>query len=126
MDDKQQVMQAERAFARSMAERDFAAFQRHLSEEAVFFSGNQQVLRGRQQVAQAWRAYFDGPQAPFSWEPESVEVLPSGTLAHSSGPVRDAAGKIIMHFNSIWRKEAPGVWRVVFDKGSPLPPAAQR
>ncbi len=121
---KLQVMAAERAFARSMAERDFDAFQRFLSEEAVFF-GSKQVWHGRTQVAQAWKAYFEGPQAPFSWEPETVEVLPSGTLAHSSGPVRDASGNIIMHFNSVWRREAPGVWRVVFDKGSPLPTAAK-
>jgi ketosteroid isomerase-like protein len=23
-------------------------------------------------------------------------------------------------FNSVWRQEAQGLWRVVFDKGSPL------
>jgi hypothetical protein len=26
---------------------------------------------------------------------------------------------VVGRFNSIWRREAPGVWRVVFDKGSP-------
>jgi hypothetical protein len=33
--------------------------------------------------------------------------------------VRDADGKPIARFNSVWRQEAPGVWRVVFDKGQP-------
>lgn len=46
-------------------------------------------------------------------------MLGDGTLAHSSGPVRDASGKPIARFNSVWRQEAPGVWRVVLDKGSP-------
>lgn len=55
---------------------------------------------------------------PFSWEPDVVEVLESGTLALSSGPVLDPAGKLIGRFNSIWRREAPGVWRIVFDRGS--------
>jgi hypothetical protein len=45
-------------------------------------------------------------------------VLDSGTLALSSGPVRSPDGKVFARFNSIWRLEAPGVWRVVFDKGS--------
>lgn len=119
---QQQVFAAERAFARSMAERDFAAFGKHLSEEAVFF-GSRQVLRGKDEVLKGWKGFFDGPQAPFSWEPEVVEVLASGTLAHSSGPVRDEKGQPVMQFNSIWRQESPGVWKVVFDKGTPLPPA---
>jgi len=45
-------------------------------------------------------------------------VLDSGTLALSSGPVFDPDGKQIATFNSIWRLEAPGQWRIVFDKGS--------
>jgi hypothetical protein len=44
-------------------------------------------------------------------------VLDSGTLALSSGPVRDASGKHFANFQSIWRQESPGVWRVVFDRG---------
>ena len=47
-----------------------------------------------------------------------VEVLESGNLALSSGPVRNASGEEVGRFNSIWRKEADGTWRVVFDKGS--------
>jgi hypothetical protein len=46
-----------------------------------------------------------------------VEVLPSGTLALSSGPVRDPSGKVTARFSSIWRLEAPGQWRIIFDKG---------
>ena len=47
-------------------------------------------------------------------------MLASGTLAHSSGPVRDRAGKLVSRFNSVWRQESPGVWRIVFDKGCEL------
>ena len=116
-----QVEATERAFALSMARRDHGAFSALLSEQAVFFGGGEMV-RGKAAVAAAWRPYFDGAQAPFSWEPDRVEVLDDGTLALSTGPVRDATGKPIARFNSIWRQEAPGVWRVVFDKGSPLAP----
>jgi ketosteroid isomerase-like protein len=118
---RQQVSAAERAFARSMAERNHAAFTALLSEQAHFYGGGQ-VLRGKAAVAVGWKAFFDGPQAPFSWEPDSVEVLPDGTLALSTGPVRDPQGKAVARFNSVWRQEAPGVWRVVFDKGQPPDP----
>lgn len=118
---QQQVFAAERAFAKSMADRDASAFARHVSDEAVFFNGPG-VLHGKQEVLAAWSQFFKGKTAPFSWEPDRVEVLQSGTLALSTGLVRDPNGEVISRFNSIWRREAPGVWRVVFDKGSPVEP----
>ena len=114
---KQQVEDAERAFAATMARRDYAAFTTFLSDEAVFFSG-ETALHGKQEVAAAWKPFFDGEEAPFAWEPGVVEVLDSGTLALSSGPVFDPGGKLFSHFTSIWRLEAPGTWRVIFDKGN--------
>jgi ketosteroid isomerase-like protein len=113
---RQQVAATERAFAKTMADRDHAAFSTFLSDETVFFSGAQPV-RGRQAVAEQWKRYFEQSQAPFSWEPAEIEVLDSGTLALSSGPVRDPDGKQIASFTSIWRLEAPGTWRIIFDKG---------
>jgi hypothetical protein len=32
--------------------------------------------------------------------------------------VYDPGGKLVATFTSIWRLEAPGVWRIVFDKGN--------
>ncbi len=118
---KEQVFAAEQAFARSMAVRDRAAFAAHVSDEAVFFTAAE-PYRGKAQVLAGWARFFEGPAAPFSWAPDRVEVLASGDLALSTGRVRDPAGKVIGRFNSIWRQEAPGRWRVVFDKGSPPEP----
>jgi len=114
---QRQVAETERAFARTMADRDHAAFSGFLAEDAVFF-GSHRVLHGKSEVAEAWKPLYDKPQAPFSWEPAQVEVLDSGNLALSTGPVRDAQGRQIATYNSIWRRQAPGVWRIVFDKGS--------
>ena len=117
VDLQRQVADTERAFAKTMADRDHIAFASFLSDEAVFFSASK-PLHGKQHVAAAWKRLYEGPTAPFSWQPEQVEVLPTGTLALSSGPVRDPQGKLIATFTSIWRLEAPGVWRIVFDKGN--------
>lgn len=117
---RRQVFDAERGFAATMARRDFEGFAQFLSREAVFMNPNG-AARGKEAVAAAWRACFDKPQAPFSWEPTDVEVLASGTLAYSSGPVRDAGGKPVGRFNSVWRLEGPGTWRVVFDRGCDCP-----
>ncbi|HJR18022.1 MAG TPA: nuclear transport factor 2 family protein [Gemmatimonadales bacterium] len=112
-----QVFVAESSFAASMAKRDLEAFAGMLSEEAVFFADTG-ALRGKTAVVEGWRKFFVG-EVPFSWEPEVIEVLPSGTLALSSGPVRDPSGTRVGTFNSIWRREPDGRWRVIFDKGGP-------
>jgi ketosteroid isomerase-like protein len=117
VDLQEQVADTERAFARTMADRDFDGFVTFLSEEAVFFSG-ETPLRGKQQVMDTWKPYYEKQDAPFSWEPERVVVLDSGTLALSTGPVHDPSGKLIATYNSIWRLEAAGKWRIIFDKGN--------
>ena len=111
-----QVRETERAFAKTMADRDHAGFVSFLADETVFM-GDPQTLRGKAAVAAAWKAFYDGAQAPFSWEPERVEVLDTGTLALSSGPVRDPKGTRVGTFNSVWRRDASGSWKIVFDKG---------
>lgn len=113
---RQQVEDTERAFAATMANRDLDAFTTYLSEEAVFF-GDASPLRGKQAVSAAWSSYFQDPEAPFSWEPREVEVLESGSLALSSGPVLEPGGAQVATFTSIWRREASGEWKIVFDKG---------
>jgi ketosteroid isomerase-like protein len=114
---KREVDATERAFARTMAERDFAGFARFIAEDAVFIE-DPQPLRGRQRVIDGWQVLYQRPEAPFSWEPELVEVLASGQLALTSGPVRDPKGKLIGSFTSVWRREQPGVWRIIFDRGN--------
>jgi len=111
----EQVMAAERAFARTMVDRDFKGFVTFVSSEAIFFSGNA-VQHGAAEVAASWKSSFSGAHAPFTWAPDFVEVLPSGKLALSTGPVY-VAGKVVGRFNSVWRLEGPNTWRVVFDKG---------
>jgi hypothetical protein len=69
---QEQVRKAETAFARSMADRDHSAFASYLANDAVFMSGARAV-RGAQ--AADWKRFFDGPRAPFSWEPQTVVQL---------------------------------------------------
>ena len=113
---KRQVFAAESSFAASMAERNLAGFATHVSPEAIFF-GDSTVMRGKEEVLARWRGFFSDPDAPFSWKPDVIEVLPSGHLALSSGPVFDPNGKKVGTFSSIWRRESDGKWQIIFDKG---------
>jgi ketosteroid isomerase-like protein len=122
---ERQVRDHEMAFARTMADRDVEAFAGFVSEEGIFLGGPA-PLRGREAVVSAWAPYFEGETPPFSWEPETVVVLDSGHLALSTGPVYDGQGRKTAIFTTTWREEEPGVWRVVFDRGTracePEPP----
>jgi ketosteroid isomerase-like protein len=113
-----QVRERERAFARTMADRDLKAFAGFLSGDAIFLS-NGKALKGAPAIVDGWKRYYEGPRAPFSWAPETVEVVESGELALSTGPVHDPDGKRIGTFTSTWRREADGQWRIVLDSGCP-------
>jgi ketosteroid isomerase-like protein len=114
---EEQVRRTEIAFAKTMADRDHKAFVSFLSEGAIFMGRT--TLRGREAIAAGWRHFYEGPSAPFSWEPERVEVLESGSLGVTSGPVRDPSGRRIGTFNSVWRRERDGRWRILIDIGCP-------
>jgi ketosteroid isomerase-like protein len=113
---QRQVFAAESSFAASMARRDANAFAAFVSPEAVFF-GDTTVMRGKAAVIEGWRRFFVEPAAPFSWKPKVIEVLASGKLAWSSGPVYDPSGRQIGTYNSVWRRESDGRWRIILDKG---------
>jgi ketosteroid isomerase-like protein len=113
---KQQVFAAESTFAASFARRDTTGFSAMVAPDAIFF-GRTTVMRGKAAVVDGWRPLFAEKAPPFSWKPEVIEVAESGNLAFSSGPVYDPEGRQFGTFNSIWRREPGGSWRIVFDKG---------
>lgn len=111
-----QVAAIEQAFADTMAKRDFTAFASFIDDDAVFW-GNEGALRGKDSVLKAWKPYFEADAAPFAWKPETIMALPSGDLAHSTGPVWTADGTVVAHYHSTWRKGEDGQWKIIFDKG---------
>lgn len=115
---REQVRQREIAFAKTMADRDHEAFKSFLAEDAIFLSGTN-ALKGAEAVADAWKSLYEKPEAPFSWMPETVEVVESGGLAISTGPVFAPDGTRAGTFNSTWRREKDGSWKVVLDNGCP-------
>ena len=113
----EQVRLAEAAFAKTMADRDHPAFTSFLAEDTIFLGRT--AMRGKGAVAEAWKGFFSARKAPFSWKPERVEVNDAGTMALSTGPVFDPDGTQTGNFSSVWRREADGKWKIVFDMGCP-------
>jgi len=122
-DTVREVMDVERAFARTMADRDLKAFSGFVAEDAVFRDGKK-LLVGRSAVVEGWRDLFQAGPPPFSWEPDRVTVDKAGATAISSGPVRGANGQIVARFTTIWRKltasDGNVRWQAIVDQGVPL------
>ncbi len=111
------------AFSQSVESRDTEEFKSFLDTDARFVGST--VTRGPEEIVAAWQPFFadDGPV--IKWRPKFVEVLEEGTLALTRGPYRmiaeDSEGNRVENwgtFNSVWRKNADGDWRVVFDAGN--------
>jgi ketosteroid isomerase-like protein len=113
----EQVRATEIAFAKTLADRDVAKFRSMIAPDVIWLADK--PLRGPDEVLTRWSKFFEGPTAPFSWAPELVEVQDGGTLALSTGPVLDPSGKRVATFSSIWRREAGGEWKIIFDRGCP-------
>ena len=110
-----EVKASEIAFAKAMADRKLDKFTEFVAEDAVFNGRGAQI--GRYAVVEAWKRFFEGPRAPFSWGPDAVAPTADGRYAISTGLVHNPEGKVTGRFTSIWRKDADGHWRVVADQG---------
>lgn len=115
-----QVRDAEVAFAKAFADRDKTAFFAMVADDATFLSGGG-ASAGKAQVVESWSRYFEGPEAPFSWNPDRVSVSADGNLGLSTGPVYDTRSRHVGDFISTWRRDAKGNWKVVFDSNGPGP-----
>ena len=118
-----EVRATEVAFAKTLADRDVKTFRAMIAPDVIWLADV--PLRGPDQVVRNWQKFFDAPQAPFSWSPELVEVQDGGRLALSTGPVLNSAGKRVGTYTSIWRREASGEWKIIFDRGCPVCDCAQ-
>jgi ketosteroid isomerase-like protein len=111
-------------FSKAAESRDAESFSSFIDDDARFVSNS--VTSGPKAITEAWAGFFadDGPL--IKWRPQFVEVLKDGKLALTRGPYRmiakDPEGNTVEGwgtFNSIWRRQDDGEWKVVFDAGNP-------
>jgi ketosteroid isomerase-like protein len=109
-------------FSKSIENRDLEAFRSFLDADARFVSDR--PLRGIEEIASSWSIFIPADAPRIKWRPQFVEVLEDGSLALTRGPYRyttkDEAGEELVFwgtFNSVWRKQDDGSWKVVFDAG---------
>ena len=113
-------------FSKSVEQLDMDAFRSFIDADARFVGAS--VLRGVDQIAEGWSVFFSGELPKIKWRPQVIEILENGRLALSRGPYisvsENADGDKVETwgtFNSIWRLNDDGKWRVVFDAGNAAP-----
>jgi uncharacterized protein (TIGR02246 family) len=110
-------------FSLAAEARDAEQFASFIDADARFVGNS--VLHGTEAIVEAWSVFFTADGPSIKWRPRFVEVLEDGTLALTRGPYRliatDESGNRTESwgtFNSVWRKQDDGSWKVVFDAGS--------
>ena len=110
-------------FSLAAEARDAVQFASFIDPDARFVGSS--VLHGSEAIVEAWQVFFSADGPSIKWRPQFVEVLEDGTLALTRGPYRvistDESGSRKESwgtFNSVWRKQADGEWKVVFDAGN--------
>jgi len=123
-----QIDKADSEFARAVADRDRDRFLSFIADATTFGGGSATELHGKDAVWKAWSDFFapDGPT--LTWTPRKGEVIGAGDVGYTTGRAvmrtRGADGKLTerqTEYITVWKKQADGRWKVIFDTGSTLP-----
>jgi ketosteroid isomerase-like protein len=121
---RQELMEADLAFARDVAQQGLDAWVAHFAEDGVMFRSGEPVV-GHDAIRALMAPLFADSTYSLRWKPDQAEVAASGDLGYTVGTYRSMAvgsqGVAIRGTGSyvtIWRRQPDGSWRVVLDIGS--------
>jgi ketosteroid isomerase-like protein len=122
----EKLMAVDREFSRlSAAEGRAAAFAAYTGDGATILRDNAHPFVGREAIAELMAR---SPQGTLTWDPHFADVSDSGALGytsrHSEYRETDSSGRerrSLGYYVTIWKKQADGEWKVVFDTGSDGP-----
>ena len=128
--DGQEILEADRAFSRlSGAEGISAAFTAYMADDAVIYRDGTEPIVGADAIRAAYAGVTGGS---LTWEPSTVDVADSGDLGWTRGSyLYRGEGEDGEPFESrgfyvsIWRRQADGSWKYVFDSGIRGPAPAE-
>jgi ketosteroid isomerase-like protein len=119
---RQSLLEADRAFCRLSLTTDVpTAFGLTMAEGATLLRTGLEPMTGREAILAHFAAW---PGGTLRWEPTFADVAASGDLGYTLGTYEyratSAEGQPEVstgHYVTIWRKQADGSWKFVFDTG---------
>jgi ketosteroid isomerase-like protein len=126
--DKQAVEQFTRHFEALFDEGDAAGMAACYAEDARLLAENTELIRGRADIEQFWRAAIARARAAGAARTITLdEVTSSDSLGYALGTVtvRIPNGpQLVTKYATIWQCDAAGRWQLAVDSSSPNPPQA--
>lgn len=122
------LLDADRAFAEATAKGRLEGFSSFLAEDTATLRPDLPVIRGRKAVAERWAPLLNNPAMSIRWQPLDATISSSGDLGYTIGAyeiVRSGEGAGVVgtgKYVTIWKKQADGSWKVIFDSGVPDTP----
>ena len=120
------LLEADRRFSELSVEKGaYKAFDRFMAEDAVLYRDLAHPIRGRAAIRESMTG-----GGTLRWEPFFADISESADLGYTLGEyaytVADSLGvpgTSTGYYVSIWKRQADGSWKYVFDTGvrSPLP-----
>ena len=118
------LMDVDRAFARSVAERGAEAWVESFSESGAMLVPGAEI-RGHPAIREAMTPSFETPGFSLNWDPTRARISAGGDLGYTIGRYRSEApgedGAVVSEgtYVTIWRLGEDGEWRVELDLGVP-------
>ncbi|WP_141653058.1 DUF4440 domain-containing protein [Phenylobacterium immobile] len=110
------VVAAEHAFAKSVGDRGVRdGFLAHMADDAVVFSPDAMNAKTFFTGRPPGKAPKDGGTL-LTWWPTFAGLAASGDLGFTTGPA-EADGKRFTHYFTVWKRQADGGWKWVYDGG---------
>jgi ketosteroid isomerase-like protein len=131
-DPKAALMDADRAFARTTAEKGLDGWMGFMADDAAKTRRpGDKLTVGKAAIRAEDAAIFADPAKKLVWEPVDAHPFADGKSGVTSGRYKmiatDKDGKETVlstgGYVTVWRQDKDGSWKVVFDTGSPDPPA---
>jgi len=119
---KDSMLQADRDFSKLSVDKGmYAAFDCYMDDNATIYREGQHPFVGREAIQPLFPKEGGGT---LEWEPTSAEIAQSGDLGYTLGKWTytttdsdDKETKAHGYYVSIWKKDANGNWKYVFDTG---------
>lgn len=134
-DPEQQLLAADRAFAKATAERRLDGWMEFMAADVARLEKiGAKFIKGKEAVKKADSVLFANPKRCLVWEPVDAHHFADHKSGVTTGRYRvitqESDGKEVTlsqgAYVTGWRKEPSGQWKVIFDTGTPDIPATKK